>query len=43
MGALIGQERGVAEHAHVLEAAQDAAQVNFRKPHLALPLVHELT
>jgi SWIM zinc finger len=27
---------------HILEAAQDATQVNFRKPPLALPLLHEL-
>jgi hypothetical protein len=37
VGALVEQERGVAEHAHVLEAAQDAAQINFREPPLALP------
>ena len=41
VGLLIEQEGRVAQHAHVLEAAGNAAQVDLGEPALPLPLVHQ--
>src|SRR6266481_3701367 len=41
MRTLVKEESGVAEHPHVLEAAGDTAEVDFREPSLRLPFMHE--
>ena len=41
MGLLVEEKCRVAEHAHVLDAAQDALLVDLREPALAFPFAHE--
>ena len=41
IGRLVKQEGRVAEHAHVLDTAGDATQVDLGEPPLSLPFVHQ--
>src|SRR5258708_17609355 len=38
---LVEKKRGVAQHAHVLQATHDTPQVDFRKPALPFPFAHQ--
>src|SRR5208283_2707412 len=41
IGLLVKQKRRVAKHAHILNTASDAPQVDLGEPTLPLPLVHQ--
>src|ERR1035441_8626622 len=41
VGLLVEEKRGIAEHAHILQAAQDTFLVDFREPALPFPLTHQ--